>query len=84
MRSLIPAKRDEAHVTAVTHGAWTAGGGIEFALSRSLSARVEYLYVDTGTLNAAYIGGPPATTVTDRLQENLIRVGLDYRLPVAW
>lgn len=69
--------------TAVTHGGWTAGGGIEFAVSDSLGARVEYLYVDTGTVNAAIIG-PPVTTVTNRLQENLIRVGLDYRLPVAW
>jgi outer membrane immunogenic protein len=67
--------------TAVTQFAWTAGGGIEFAITDSLSARVEDLYVDTGTFNVAYVA---PLVVTGRVQENMVRVGLNYRLPIAW
>ncbi len=70
-----------------TTGAWTAGGGLEAAITDNLSARVEYLYLDTGNITVAQVGGtppPPFVTVTGRLQDNLVRVGLNYRLPVAW
>lgn len=69
--------------TTFTHGAWTAGGGFETAITDSLSARLEYLYLDTGNINVAQVG-PPFVTVTGRVQENLLRAGLNYRLPVAW
>jgi outer membrane immunogenic protein len=67
--------------TTITSGAWTAGGGLEVAISDSLSARVEYLYLDTGTVNLAYIG---PLAVTGRVEQNIVRAGLNYRLPVAW
>jgi outer membrane immunogenic protein len=70
--------------TTFTHGAWTAGGGLEAAITEDLSARVEYLYVDTGNINVAQVVGAPVVTVTGRLQDNLVRVGVNYRLPVAW
>jgi outer membrane immunogenic protein len=69
--------------TSFTHGAWTAGGGLEAAITNDLSARVEYLYVDAGNINVAQVG-PPFVTVTGRMQDNLVRAGLNYRLPVAW
>jgi outer membrane immunogenic protein len=69
--------------TTNTHGAWTAGGGVEAAMTDSLSAKVEYLYVDTGNIPVAQVGAP-FVTVTGRLQDNLVRAGLNYRLPVAW
>jgi outer membrane immunogenic protein len=69
--------------TTYTHGAWTAGAGVEAAITNDLSARVEYLYLDTGNINVAQVG-PPFVTVTGRIQDNLVRVGLNYRLPVAW
>ena len=70
--------------TTFTHGGWTAGGGIEVAVTESLSARVEYLYIDTGNFDVAAIGGPPPVAVSGRIQSNLLRAGLNYRLPVAW
>ncbi len=74
--------------TSNTFGAWTAGTGLEVAITDSLSAKVEYLYVDTGTKNIAQIaptaGVPPVVTVTGHLQDNLVRAGINYRLPVAW
>jgi outer membrane immunogenic protein len=69
--------------TTFTHGAWTAGGGVEAAITEDLSARVEYLYVDTGNFYVAQVG-PPVVTVTGRVQDNLVRAGVNYRLPVAW
>jgi outer membrane immunogenic protein len=68
--------------TTVTSGTWTAGGGLELALTDNLSARVEYLYFDTGNVAVGSIAGP--TTVTSRLQDNIVRAGLNYRWPVAW
>jgi outer membrane immunogenic protein len=70
--------------TTFTHGGWTAGGGLEAAVTESLSARVEYLYVDTGNFNVADVGGPPPITFSGRIQSSLVRAGVNYRLPVAW
>ena len=69
--------------TSCTAGAWTAGGGLEAAVTENLSARVEYLYLDTRNINVAQVG-PPFVAVTGRLQDNLVRAGVNYRLPVAW
>jgi len=69
--------------TTFTHGAWTAGGGFETAITDDLSVRLEYLYLDTGNINVAQVG-PPTVNVTGRVQDNLVRAGLNYRLPVAW
>lgn len=81
LRSAFSAGATGSANTTVTSGAWTAGGGLEVALSDSLSARLEYLYVETGTVNLAYIG---PLTVTGRVEQNIVRAGLNYRLPVAW
>lgn len=67
--------------TTATHSAWTAGGGLEVAITESLSARVEYLYFESGNFNVAFVG---PLTVTGRVQQNIVRAGLNFRLPVAW
>ena len=81
LRSIVNAGVNGSANTTATHGAWTAGGGVEVAISESLSARVEYLYLDTGTFNIAYVG---PLAVTGRAQQDMLRAGLNYRLPVAW
>jgi outer membrane immunogenic protein len=62
----------------VTYGTWIAGTGIEYGITDNLSARVEYLYFDKGHIATGVIG-PPATTITSRVQDNLVRAGLNYR-----
>ena len=57
--------------------------GFEYGITDNLSARVEYLYFDTDNVGTGTIG-PPTTTITSRLKENLVRAGLNYRFPVAW
>jgi outer membrane immunogenic protein len=69
--------------TSVTYGTWTAGGGLEYGITDNLSARVEYLYFDTGNVDTGSIG-PPTTAITSRLKDNLVRAGVNYRFPVVW
>jgi outer membrane immunogenic protein len=59
---------------------WTAGGGIETRLSRSWTAKTEYLYVNVGNSNFAsnVFGGPFATTFDHSF--HLIKTGLNYKL----
>jgi outer membrane immunogenic protein len=65
-----------------TQTGWTAGGGVEFAFTPNLTAKVEYLYVDLGSQSCAaascFNGGVgPATNVT--LTENVVRAGINYK-----
>ena len=53
--------------TSVTYGAWTAGGGLESAITDNLSARVEYLFFDTGDVRRAQSAPPFLTVITGRL-----------------
>ena len=69
--------------TSNNHGAWTAGGGLEAAITDNLSVRLEYLYLDAGSINIAELG-PPFVSVTGKLQDNLVRAGVNYRFPIAW
>ena len=52
------------------------------SITDNLSARVEYLYLDKGHIATGAIG-PPATTITSRVQDNLVRAGLNYRFPIG-
>jgi outer membrane immunogenic protein len=71
---------------------WTAGGGIEAAIGRNWSLKVEYLFV--GLQNATYIDPPMTTpaggtivTRTVTMNDNVFRAGINYRFdfggPVA-
>ena len=79
-----------------TRSGWTVGGGVETSLAwfglptKNWSAKLEYLYVDLGTVTNAFVvpvtGGCGGTagctyTVTNsaRIRDNIIRVGLNYR-----
>jgi outer membrane immunogenic protein len=57
---------------------WTVGGGIEGAFAPNWTAKVEYLYVDLGSMSCGFAncGG---TTTTVSLTENVIRAGINYK-----
>jgi outer membrane immunogenic protein len=57
--------------TTVSPFGWTAGGGVEFAMSPNWSMKAEYLYVDFQNDTI----GPG----TFRLIENVVRGGVNYR-----
>lgn len=61
---------------STTRAGWTAGGGIEKALSRNWSVKAEYLYVDLGR----YTFAPATTFATDvRLRDHIARIGINYK-----
>jgi outer membrane immunogenic protein len=65
-----------------TQVGWTAGFGIEYALSWNWLIKAEYLYVSFPNQSAAQvISGVPASsgTVTDKLSASIARAGFDYR-----
>ena len=57
-----------------THVGWTAGAGVEAALTDNLSAKLEYLHVDLG--DETYFG-----SVNAEADFEIIRLGVNYRLP---
>ena len=66
---------------------WTAGGGVEVALMSNWTAKLEYLYIDTGSLSntaivPATLGGGTITETT-ALRDSVFRVGFNYRFPVT-
>ncbi len=60
---------------------WTVGGGVEAALWGNWTGKLEYLYIDFGTVNDALIGIAPITPVatSSRVTDQIVRVGLNYR-----
>jgi outer membrane immunogenic protein len=59
---------------------WTAGAGIEYAFVNNWSVKFEYLYVDLNRHNAVATGpGVAPVPFTTRWQDNIVRVGLNYR-----
>ncbi|MFZ1151990.1 MAG: outer membrane protein, partial [Xanthobacteraceae bacterium] len=63
-----------------TPSGWTIGGGAELALGPNWSARLEYLYVDLGTVNnTVVVTGAPSLTDSARIQMNVVRAGVNYR-----
>src|SRR5262249_21772321 len=61
-----------------TQTGWAAGAGIEYALSRNWSAKVEYLHVDLGSFNCnVNCGGTPADNVS--FHDHLVRGGINFR-----
>jgi opacity protein-like surface antigen len=61
---------------------WTAGAGVEYALTEELSARLEYLYFDVGgSAVVAQMNFPTSFETHDRarLAGQIVRVGVNYR-----
>ena len=64
---------------------WTAGAGIETALGNGWTAKLEYLYIDFGSVNNALVGIAPITPVVtnSHVTDNIVRVGFNYRFGAA-
>jgi outer membrane immunogenic protein len=66
---------------------WTAGTGLEYALSNNISVKGEYLYTSLGgdsvnvvaVANAALSSPSSFTAAFNRTSFNVVRVGLDYK-----
>jgi outer membrane immunogenic protein len=69
---------------------WTVGAGAEYAFAPNWSVKAEYLYVDLGTQSyrsplvaavaPAAVGPGYSWTTSVRERDNIVRVGLNYKL----
>jgi outer membrane immunogenic protein len=66
---------------STTRVGWTAGGGAEWMFGRQWSAKIEYLYLDLGTVSA--VSNNPLTLAaqanyTWKNQDHIVRAGVNY------
>ena len=66
---------------------WTIGAGLEGRLFGNVTGKIEYLYMDFGTISTSVTNPFNATPVTlssnSRITDNIVRVGLNYKLDPA-
>jgi outer membrane immunogenic protein len=70
--------------TSTDRFGWTVGGGIEWAFASNWSAKIEYLYMDLGSISNSVVlptaaGLPLGANVTTQLTDNIFRGGINYR-----
>lgn len=58
---------------------WTIGSGVEAALGGNWTGKVEYLYLDLGSVNNAFNFQGVTNTYSTSVRDNIFRAGLDYR-----
>ena len=64
-----------------TRGGWTLGVGSETALTGNWTIKLEYLFVDLGTTNDAFVAGFGNTeAIHANVHENVVRLGLNYHI----
>jgi outer membrane immunogenic protein len=63
-----------------TRDGWTAGGGIDYAVTNNWSLLAEYRYSDFGTfIDTSAVAFFPATTVSRHFTENQLEGGVSYK-----
>ncbi|MEW5422404.1 porin family protein [Amorphus sp. 3PC139-8] len=64
------------YTDAANHTGYTVGGGVEAAITKNVSARVEYLFTEYS--NELYALGPSVGTVEMDARTNVVRGGISY------
>ena len=81
--STLPADRSSTFSHSTTKTGWTVGGGIEARLSGNWTGKIEYLYMDLGTVSGTvtlpHAGRDPAHNWSSDITDNILRVGLNYK-----
>jgi outer membrane immunogenic protein len=64
---------------------WTLGAGIEGVITGNWTAKLEYLYIDLGTVSGTFLtpliatsGAFISTSYSSHITDNILRVGLNY------
>lgn len=80
--SVYPAIVLPSTTVSVTRTGWTAGGGVEYAITNNWSARVEYRYSDFGSYTdfPASIGSLP---VRRHFTHHQVQAGFSYKFDLA-
>jgi outer membrane immunogenic protein len=65
---------------------WTIGAGIESVLWGNWTGKIEYLYIDLGTVSGSFVtpiitpaGNNLIASYSSRVTDNILRVGLNYQ-----
>jgi outer membrane immunogenic protein len=69
---------------STTKSGWTIGGGVETHLGGNWTAKLEYLFVDFGSLHHTFTSLPAPPTfalfdATHGVQDHIIRAGVNYK-----
>ena len=65
-----------------TKAGWTVGGGIEARLAGNWTAKLEYLYLDLGSVSTVPTPAANATVAVafnSRVTDNIVRAGINYK-----
>jgi outer membrane immunogenic protein len=71
---------------ATTKAGWTVGAGMEGRIVGNWTAKIEYLYIDLGTVAGTFVTpivapsrGFLTTSVSSHVTDNIVRVGVNYK-----
>jgi outer membrane immunogenic protein len=72
---------------STTKAGWTVGGGVESQIVGNWTAKLEYLYMDLGTVTTGMFttpitapsGGALSTNTSSRVTDNIVRFGVNYK-----
>jgi outer membrane immunogenic protein len=72
---------------STTKAGWTVGGGLEGQIVGNWTAKVEYLYIDLGTVTSGTLVTPIvapgrgllATSISSHVTDNIVRIGINYK-----
>ena len=61
------------------HAGWTVGGGFEFAITKNISAKAEYMHFELDRKN--YLRGTPTNLAIASAEHvgDIVKVGVNYR-----
>lgn len=69
-----------------TRVGWTVGAGVEGVVSGNWTAKIEYLYMDLGTVSGSFVtpiitpsGAFATSRYSSRITDNILRVGVNYK-----
>jgi outer membrane immunogenic protein len=62
---------------STSHVVWVGGGGIEYGITPNVTARIEYLFLDTG--NIPISTGLVGVTATGKVEDSIVRVGANFK-----
>lgn len=66
-----------------TKAGWTAGAGVEYAVTNRLAMKAEYLYLGLGNVGMNFYGSDsmvPFYHVSSKFNSNLIRLGANFKI----
>jgi len=65
-----------------TKAGWAVGGGLEARLAGNWTGKLEYLYLDLGSITTVPTPAPGATVAAafnSRVTDNVVRLGVNYK-----